>query len=295
MNRKNRHKKKESDLLEQSAALFERTRIPFKRSREEVWQELAAQLQEIDPDEQETRYILPVKKWIALAASVALLLAAAAFMRLFQEQTVCPPGEHATLQLPDGSLAELNARTTLTYHPLWWPLSKRIDMEGEAFFNVKKGKNFRVVTALGATEVLGTTFNVYARDDQFRVTCHSGRIRVTSSASKHTITLSHDEKAELNTSGEFKVSNVKVERLSPGWKHNLLMFTSTPLRLVFDEIERRYGILIKTPEDMRYIYSGNFALDASVEKVLSLICRPFDLVYEQTSESEYHIYPSAVD
>lgn len=294
MSRENRHKKRESDLKDQSTALFARTQIPFEKSREEVWNELSAQLRQGSSPGDDGRHIR-FRPWILLAASIALLFAVATFMRFYPATKMCPPGEQATLELPDGSVAELNALTTITYHPLWWPFSKRIDLEGEAFFNVKKGKKFMVVTKMGTTEVLGTAFNVYARKDRFRVTCHSGLVRVISRGSKQTVSLSPDKRAELNPAGEFDITDVKVDPYSPEWKSDLLMFNSVPLRLVFNEIERQYGIMIETPEEMPYIFSGHFALDPSVEKVLSLLCRPFDLVYERTSGSEYRIYPSPVD
>lgn len=291
MNSENGHKKNEPDLQEESA-LFSRAQIPFEKSREEVWKDLSATLHKKHSPGDNGRHIRSARPWISLAASIALLLSVAAFMRFYQVTTECPPGERASLELPDGSVAELNALTTLTYHPLWWPLSKEVDLAGEAFFNVKEGRKFIVDTKMGTTEVLGTTFNVYAREERFTVTCHSGHVRVSSSFSNQTVTLFSDKKAELTGTGTFEIADVNVDPYSPDWMNNLLMFNSVPLRLVFDEIERQYGIVIETPEDMPYIYSGNFALDTSVEKVLSLLCRPFDLVYERISRSEYHIYPS---
>ena len=187
---------------------------------------------------------------------------------------------------------ELNAYTQLNYHPYWWFISRKVELEGEAFFLVEKGKKFRVVSSSATTEVLGTTFNIYARGEDYMVTCHTGRVKVTGAATKESVILSPEEKSVLNRSGGFTVSRIDNQTPEPGWTDNLIMFGSTPLRLVFDEIERQFGIVIETPESMQQVYSGNFSLDQPVENILSLLCLPFDLEYERQAGNRYLVYPS---
>ena len=71
----------------------------------------------------------------------------------------------------------------------------------------------------------------------------------------------------------------------------MITFTSAPLRLVFDEIERQYGIVIEAPESLDLYFSGKFSLDEPVENILSIVCRPFDLEYEHITGNTYKIYP----
>jgi ferric-dicitrate binding protein FerR (iron transport regulator) len=101
--------------------------------------------------------------------------------------------------------------------------------------------------------------------------------------------------AKLEESGGFSVSSLENQGKNPGWTENLIMFSSAPLSLVFEEIERQYGIVIETPEVMQQMYSGNFSLDQSVENILSLLCLPFDLEYERQNGNTYLVYPSSVD
>ncbi|MEN8156538.1 MAG: FecR family protein [Bacteroidota bacterium] len=295
MSKPEHNRERQPDLLDHSSALFERAEIPFEKSKEEVWKDLSTRLHSIHRAEIPTRHVFFGNRRVALAATLALLLSVGSFLRLYRVKTQSPQGENITIELPDGSLAELNEQTTLYFHPLWWPVSRKVYQEGEAFFKVKEGRNFEVLTPLGTTEVLGTTFTVFAREDRFSVTCHSGRVKVIQASSEHYVNLSQNERADLNNAGEFEVRNVRVDRFTPAWKGEFLMFTSTPLRQVLDEIEAQFGIQIETPENMNYIYTGNFAQDQTAEKIISLICRPFDLVYEKRSGSEYHIFPSAVE
>ncbi|HER08954.1 MAG TPA: FecR family protein [Bacteroides sp.] len=284
------------DLAEQSRDLFARTRIPFEKEKEVVWEDLVGRMQSGTARSRVlSRKLRPARQWMGLAASVALLVSATVLMRFYRVTASCPAGEQVSRELPDGSVAELNGPTALSFHPLWWPLSRRVEMEGEVFFNVTEGRSFKVSAQQGITEVLGTTFNVYAREHRFEVTCHSGRVLVSLTDSERSVTLSQDQKAELNTRGSIDIRQVTVDRSSPVWKSTLLMFTATPLRQVFDEIEMQYDIRITTPEELNYTYSGRFNKDLPVDNVLSLVCRPFDLTYEQKSGPEYHIYPASGD
>jgi ferric-dicitrate binding protein FerR (iron transport regulator) len=235
---------------------------------------------------------LPGKQWLALAASLVLLLSVTGFMRFYSVKTFTPAGVHTSLNLPDGSVVEVNAATSIKYHPYWWFLSRRVDLEGEAFFTAEKGRKFQVVSDLGTTEVLGTTFNVFARGSNYQVSCHTGRVRVSGAMTDQSVILSPNEQAELEESGALKVSPLDIPRQAPGWTRNLIMFSSAPLSLVFEEIERQYGIVIETPAEMQQVYSGNFSLDQSVENILSLLCLPFDLTYERQTGNNYLVYPS---
>ena len=293
MSHSERKEKRHSGLLEESSALFERTEIPFERSSEEVWKGLSDRLHPESQIEVPTRKLFSGdnRRWIAVAASLALLLSVGAFLRLYQRTFVCPSGGTAELQLPDGSMTELNSGTTLSFRPLWWPYSREVRLDGEAFFNVKEGKRFEVVTSSGTAEVLGTTFNVLAREERFSVTCHTGRVRVKPASAENAVTLSPNETAELKSTGELEVRKVRVDPAVPSWKSQLMMFTSAPLREVFDEIEHRFNVRIETPKQLNHIYTGNFSRDQPVENIISLICRPFGLVYEKRAGSEYRVYP----
>lgn len=288
----NTYHNKEKDLPDLSSELFKRTEIPFDKSKEEVWEELSGKLHGKQSARGSARHLIIRYERIALAATIALLLSVGVFSRLYRVKTVCHVGESLTVELPDGSLAELNESTTLHFYPLWWPLSRKVYQEGEAFFEVKNGRRFTVCTSLGNTEVLGTTFTVFAREKRFIVTCHSGQVRVKDALSEQSVILAMNERADLDSGGEFEITEVKVDRSSPAWENRLLMFRSTPLRQVLDKIEEQYGVQIETPEDLNLVYTGNFRLDQSAEKIISLICRPFNLKYEKGSESEYQIIPS---
>jgi transmembrane sensor len=290
MKQENRHIDKQdvpkglSDLFSSSA------KIPWEKSKEQVWNELDIKLKEGEGSLEPVQRSLTGKQWFAMAATLTLLLSVTGFMKFYTVKTFCPQGVHASVELPDGSEVELNAYTHIDYHPYWWFISRKVNLDGEAFFDVEKGKRFRVISSNATTEVLGTTFNVFARGEDYMVTCHTGSVKVTDNETHKSVILSPEEKSELNSTGGFTVSRLPDPRPEPGWTKNLIMFGSTPLTLVFEEIERQFGIVIETPEEMQQVYSGNFSLDQPVENILSLLCVPFDLEYERQSGNTYVVH-----
>ena len=292
MKQENRHTDKHDDPKGLSDLLSSGMKIPWEKSKAQVWDELERKIDMEDRSPEPVVRTLSGRQWFAMAATVALLLSVAGFMRFYTVKTFCPDSVHASVELPDGSDVELNASTRISYHPYWWFISREVKLDGEAFFQVEKGKKFRVVSSNATTEVLGTAFNVFARGEDYIVTCHTGSVKVIDRASKKSVILSPEEKSVLNPTGGFTVSRVPEPRTEPGWTKNLIMFGSTPLQLVFEEVERQFGIVIETTGEVQEVYSGNFSLDQPVENILSLLCVPFDLEYERQSGNKYLVYPS---
>jgi ferric-dicitrate binding protein FerR (iron transport regulator) len=292
MKQDNRHTDRKNDPDGLSHLFSSRSEIPWEKSRDEVWNNLEKDLMKEDQLPVPVRPLHPNRHWLGLAGSLVLLLAVSAFMRFYTVKTYCPEGVRTSIQLPDGSGVELNASTNLSYHPYWWFISREVKLEGEAFFSVEKGRNFRAASSRGNTEVLGTTFNVFARGADYIVTCHSGSVRVSETRGGSAVTLSPHERSILEPEGGFTVIRLENSPATPGWTGNMIMFSSAPLRLVFEEIERQFGIVIETPAEMEQVYSGNFSLDQPVENILSLLCLPFDLQYERQNGNTYLVFPS---
>src|SRR3546814_20595129 len=72
-----------------------------------------------------------------------------------------PRGSHHQLVLPDGSKVHLNAESTLKYTTRFSEPEREVDLEGEAFFEVRKYEtlSFRVASYGRVVDVLGTTYN----------------------------------------------------------------------------------------------------------------------------------------
>ncbi|MCP4312721.1 MAG: DUF4974 domain-containing protein [Bacteroidetes bacterium] len=290
--RKDSKYKNNSDSGDPADHLLSSASVPWEKSKEEVWKDLSAAITKEGGVQEIHRRFLPGKQWLALAASFTLLLAVTGYMRFHSIEVSTTMAETHSLLLPDGSAVELNSNTILSFHPHWWRISRGVKLEGEAWFLVEKGSSFRVESALAVTEVLGTSFNVLARNEKYQVSCHTGRVRVSASQSKERAILDPGKQVVLGSDGTLEVSDMISVSTAPGWLNRNIMFSATPLQMVFEEIEKQYGIEIDGSRLPDLLYSGSFSTDIPLENILTLLCRPFNLRYEKITGKKYIIYPA---
>jgi transmembrane sensor len=146
-----------------------------------------------------------------------------------------------------------------------------------------------VRSSKGTTSVLGTTFNILSRDNNYQVTCLTGRVKVRDDSGKSNVILNPGDKSVLNSQGFLSVETGIDTKTEISWIINKFSFTAEPLKNVFNEIARQYGINIKLPEDLEKSYTGTFIKGDSITSTLRMVCKPFDLQFIQKSENEYVI------
>ena len=264
--------------------------VPWEKSRKEVFEEISASINKAPAK----TIAFKRTSWIRAAAAIAiLLLSTGLFIRFFERSINSSMGEHLSHQLPDGSVVELNSDSKISYKPFWWKFSRKLEFEGEAFFMVQKGKSFRVESSLAETQVLGTSFSIYSRNNNYKVLCHTGRVQVSSFASSTSAYLEPNQEASLKSDGQFSLSVIKVLPEPAQWKTMLFKFTGTPLTEVFDEIQRQYDITILYPDNLNYYYTGSIDANRDLLTTLNLVCKPFKITFREISKSEYQIFESA--
>jgi ferric-dicitrate binding protein FerR (iron transport regulator) len=265
---------------------FSQVRPPFDKSREEVWESLESKLTE----RSQTRVIRfrPGRFAVAAAAIVALLFGTFLVLRFYSVSVQSDPGQILAYTLPDGSEVNLNAGSELKYHPFWWRYEREVRFEGEAFFNVEKGREFSVHSSQGTTIVLGTSFTIFSRQAEYRVACITGSVKVVSSTEKEVI-LSPEYKAIIDPSGNIAVTREKSPETSISWMDGMFRFSARQLRLVFDEIERQYNIDIKFNPSEEFLYTGYFSKEKPVEEIMDLVCKPFGLNFVKRSDKAYEV------
>jgi ferric-dicitrate binding protein FerR (iron transport regulator) len=264
--------------------LLSKGKIAWEKSDSEVWAELENKISE--NSEGKSISILPkIIQWSA-AAVILLLLGLFGVISTYTKTVECLPGEHVLAELPDGSRVDLNAGSTLSYHPLKWKFERKLKFNGEAYFNVQKGSQFTVKSQNGSTQVLGTSFTIYARNEQYRVTCLTGKVKVKSNLNE-SVVLTPNVHVELEE-GKLVVKKMfKVEK-ALAWKNKEFFFAGRPLKEVIDEIERQYAVTIKLePQLNTRNFGSNFSKKHSVEEVLDFVCKPMNLKFVKQSENVY--------
>lgn len=211
-------------------------------------------------------------------AAALLILCTTSYFLLFNttQEFETSFAETKTFTLPDNSEVSLNANSSVTFSDKNWDDNRNLDLEGEAFFKVAKGKKFTVKTEIGDITVLGTQFNVKERDNYFEVKTYEGKVKVDFKNTAVTLT-----KGKL-----FRVINNKIDTTSTfdvnqkSWLQNESVFKSTPLQFVFAEIENQFGYTIKTEAiDTTKLYSGGFS-HKDINIALQSVTIPLQLSYK---------------
>jgi len=269
-----------------SKAFFAGGKFSWSKSEADVWATIEAKM-DAKPQGRSLFMNFAQSKW-AVAASIVVLISIGSFMRFHSVKIETTAGQHTIVELPDQSEVNLNAESSLTYYPLWWKINRMVKLEGEGFFEVEKGRKFTVNSAKGITRVVGTSFNVFAREDIYKVTCVTGSVKVKSRLGFEAI-LNPGSKAQIQSDGKINVLSGIETFPEISWKTNVFLFTASPVRAVFKEIERQYGVNIETKIDDLSLYTGNFTKDQNVEEVLEYVCPAMGLKYIQKSTGQYLI------
>ncbi|GJM64450.1 FecR family protein [Persicobacter diffluens] len=231
--------------------------------------------------DQEQAQLSKRRSWpMMLAASVTLIILTIGLLKFFlpkQESVVAQAGEQFEYTLPDGSVAILNAVSSIKFNPASWTQDRTLLLEGEAFFEVKKGSQFKVQTPYGEVTVLGTSFNVNARSQDWEVSCYTGKVRVSNALEE--VILVPGEKS----SGRQKLGKKEFNRsgqLQPQWNQGLFSFDNQPLSQVFATIERQYNIQVSLPKKQAERKFSGTITNKNLNMALKVVCAPMALTYE---------------
>ncbi len=212
---------------------------------------------------------------IAAAASLALLFwvgSGAGTQNIFAEA-----GEHKEIVLPEKSIVTLNAESRIAYKEKSFETDRVLHLEGEAFFDVEPGSTFQVISDEGTVTVVGTSFNVLARDGRFEVSCYTGKVSVEVNA-KNKTELTTGLRAGTNTdNAKLKQSTFDATSGKPEWKTGKFRFEDSSFADVVREFERQYDVDIILENGLEEVkYTGLFE-SGDLAKALQLITWPLHL------------------
>jgi transmembrane sensor len=199
----------------------------------------------------------PGHDWSAIAAMVIVALGVVSHF-LFStpvESFATAAGESRVVVLNDGSMMELNARTSMDVVIDGQRREVRLT-DGEAVFHVAKdNRPFVVSTGVGSVAALGTTFNVEVGDGVLEVAVIEGRVAVTASSGGLPLT-EYDsdgrvdfarQSTTLDAGDWLEVSGAGVRQQQVGteefrkrlsWRYGIVEFDNEPLQAVIEEMRR---------------------------------------------------------
>lgn len=170
--------------------------------------------------------------------------------RVVRNTIATPKARQFRLTLPDGTQVWMNAATVLRYPTSFNGHERKVELTGEAYFEVTQNANqpFRVVIGDTATiEVLGTSFNInsYADEPAVRTTLLEGSVRVKKN--QEAILLQPGQQAVMQQN---IVVNKQVDIAGVvAWKSGKFNFEGASLEEFMRQLARWY--------DIEVVYKGN--------------------------------------
>jgi ferric-dicitrate binding protein FerR (iron transport regulator) len=253
------------------------SRLPFRIGKDEALVQIKSRIEmgRSAPVYHMSRRFSSLK----VAAGIAVLLGAIAFfvftLGVQSHQGIA--GSKQEITLPDGSMIWLNGESHATYNKWLWKLSREVELEGEAFFDVKKGSSFMVEGHLGSVEVLGTSFLVNTSPDDFVVACKTGRVKVATKFGLSTVLnpgmLAKAQNEKLTT------ENIDLDKIAT-WNSEDYVFENIPANELFEILSDVTGHQFIIEAELGMTYSGQFSKTQPIEEVLSIVCLPMNLNFE---------------
>ena len=219
-------------------------------SKDEVWMRLE---QHIDMLDQKTPSGNTITKpsWIkwpprfVYALLLAFLLIMPTTIRYLNTNTISSEFGmiNRNVILSDGTSIQLNADSEISYGSNYGNGNRNVSLKGEAFFNVTPSNvPFVVSTDYAKITVLGTKFNVRARNDGFETGVNEGSVEINKN--DKSLVLSKGQLALIESKNAEIIHSSPTNNHYPGWLNNKIICNNTSLDKICKEIERTYNIKI---------------------------------------------------
>ncbi|WP_075559670.1 FecR family protein [Parabacteroides timonensis] len=186
-----------------------------------------------------------------------------------------PEGQWAKIFLTDGTKVWLNAKTSLSFPNRFISGERRVELDGEAYFEVKKDttRHFIVSCKDYQVKVLGTEFNIkaYRQNDYFETALMKGSVEVESTLNHEKVLLT-PKRYVYTKDGKLMSANLKnIDQFL--WREGIIAFENESVKSIFCKLELYYDVKIevKNTRILDYPYTGKFRTKDGVEHVLRVL------------------------
>lgn len=195
-----------------------------------------------------------------------------------------PRGGEYRITLADGTRVWLNAASSLRFPIAFTGPDRSVSLAGEAYFEVSKhtGKAFKVMLADSVEiEVMGTSFNVMAYDDEkdIKTTLAEGKVKV-SRPGRSIQLLPMQQAVAARGSAELSVGPVDMEE-ALAWKEGRFYFNNDNILSIMRKLSRWYNVEVyyDGPVPAGH-YEGAIRRQAEIGQVLEILELPGGINFE---------------
>jgi transmembrane sensor len=193
---------------------------------------------------------------------------------------VVPAANFISLTLGDGTKVWVNANSRLNFPSRFAEKERRVELEGEAYFEVAKdaSRPFYVKSKGAEIKVLGTHFNVAAYSNQATTTLLEGSVEVSKGNKK--VRLVPGQRADIYDA----VIDVQPADLHKelAWKNNIFYFKGDNIVKIAQQLQSWYDLEVSFSKDVSLLqtYTGEIRRDANLSEVLNMLGFVSDLDFK---------------
>lgn len=248
-------------------------RIPAKVDKRVAYREILKKIEEgkkrrIGPG---ALLLSPVYR-IAISTAASLVLIFLLQLFLFSQTAIQSGTEVRSFRLPDKSRVVLSENSSVSYSKYYW--NRKIKLQGEAYFEVKKGEKFTVKTDEGNVSVLGTRFLVSTNPNRIAVSCFEGKVVYTGSENQEIIPAGTDVVFSRNQ----LVSRFLLNETYPEQAIFQANFSAGNLTDVVRQLEDFFQVEIRLATTKNYLFTGSIETP-DFESALKIISHSLGLHY----------------
>lgn len=258
-------------------------------------------LAQAKPRTNRLKFTLP--RWTREAVKYAAVVLVAAFLGGAYVTTVydrylkagntitVPAGQRVDVVLPDGTKVCMNALSELKYPGFFIGKYRRVQLRGEAFFDVKHDgdRPFVVETYACDVEVLGTKFDVEAHPEwnEFTTSLVDGRVRVTDRENAgQQVELTPTQRVSRRN-GQLVVDRIPSHEQFQ-WREGLIAFRDASFMELIAEFQKYFGVKIEVhcrqvPDNL---FTGKIRMAEGIDHALWVLKQSADFTYRRNETKE---------
>jgi ferric-dicitrate binding protein FerR (iron transport regulator) len=205
------------------------------------------------------------------------------------EELTTPAGQRVMLKLHDGTLVWLNARSTLRYPTSFSKGERKVELDGEAYFEVacKEEQPFVVSTEKLEIKAIGTQFNVsaYKQQHEFNTSLLNGSVKIYNKGNEQkAMFLKPNEYASLENNRLIKRTFDNLDFLL--WKDGIYAFDNVEFADLMHKMEWYYDVkvIVLNRKLNNYKFSGKIRHRDGLESVLRTLQKVYHFSFVKNDE-----------
>lgn len=195
-----------------------------------------------------------------------------------------PRGGEYQLKLADGTRVWLNAQTEFTYPVNFVGKERKVQLIGEAYFEVSKNaeKPFIVTSRNAKVQVLGTAFNIKAYEKTQFITLAEGSILLHSNGRED---MMKPNQQALIGEGHTEIRHVDAHLYS-AWKERKMVYRQASLETIFADLSRWYDVEVRFADEQlkTKMFSMNIERQESFIKIMEIIEATEEIKFEMNEK-----------